>query len=445
VLDKRVRAGRGICISRLRLQPQPAAIAYGTALGATPLNAVAEESNGTPIPGTFSYSPASGTVLSVGTQTLSVTFTPTDTADFSVATKTVPLTVSQATLTVAADNFTRLYGTQNPVFTGTVTGAKNGNVFSESFSTQAGISSQAGQYAIVPSVAGSNLSDYSQVVQNGTLTISKAPVVISTSLSTGSITVGLNVTMTATVASTTTGVPTGTITFLDNGNSLGSGTLSNGVASFSTSALQIGKHVITAAYTGDVNFAAGTASGASGATSITINPMDFTLEVTSPATVEGIVGTTGKFTFHIAPTGAAYPADIQFAASQTGPLLSTYTFSQSTVGKNSGAADITLTIDTRKLASLDSSKDLTNKLYRIALGLFIVPLVGLRYSRQSKRRLMRVINFMLLAALSLGCIETITGCGAGYADHLYPITVTASGGGVQHSVTVNFHINKSSQ
>jgi hypothetical protein len=424
---------------------KPATITYGTALGAAQLNAVAEQSNGTPIPGIFSYSPASGSVLSVGTQTLSVTFTPTDTADFSPATKTVPLTVSQATLTVAANNFTRLYGTQNPVFTGSVTGAQNGDVFSESFSTQAGISSQAGQYSIVPSVAGSNLSDYSQVVQNGTLTISKAPVVITTSLSTGSITVGLNVTMTATVASTTTGVPTGTITFLDNGNSLGSGTLSNGVASFSTSALQIGKHVITAAYRGDVNFAAGTTSGASGATTITINPMDFTLEVTSPATVEGIFGTTRKFTFHIAPTGAAYPADIQFAASQTGPLLSTYTFSPATVGKNSGASDITLTIETRKLASLDSSQDLTNKLSRIVLGLFIVPLVGLRYSRQSKRRLMRVINFMLLAALSLGCVETMTGCGSGYVDHVYPITVTASGGGVQHSVTVNFHINQSSQ
>jgi hypothetical protein len=419
---------------------QPATIVYGMALGAAQLNAVAEKSDGTSIPGTLSYTPASGTVLSVGSQTLSVTFTPTDPTVFSVATKTVPLTVSQATLTVAANDFTRFYGTQNPVFTGSVTGAQNGDVFSESFSTQAAISSQAGEYTIVPAVAGPDLSDYSQVVQNGTLTISKAPVLIATTLSPGSAPVGSNVTITATVTSTTTGVPTGTISFLDSGNSLGTGTLSNGVASFSTTALQAGPHVITAVYSGDANFATATASGTSGTTSITVSPSDFTFELTSPPTVTGSAGTTGKFTFHIAPTGSTYPADIQLAASQSGPL-GTYTFSQPMVGQNSGAADITLTIQTTAVASLDSSTDFTNKLSRIALGSLIVPLVGLRYSRRSRRRLMCVINVMLLAALSLTCIGTMTGCGAGIAAHNYPITVTANGGGVQHSVTVNFQIN----
>ncbi|MBT0895788.1 hypothetical protein KI811_18470, partial [Geobacter hydrogenophilus] len=49
----------------------PAAITYGTALSATQLNASA----GT-VAGTFTYSPALGTVLNAGSQTLSVTFTP---------------------------------------------------------------------------------------------------------------------------------------------------------------------------------------------------------------------------------------------------------------------------------------------------------------------------------------------------------------------------------
>src|SRR6185503_2841969 len=56
----------------------PADITYGTALGASQLNATAS------VPGTFVYTPASGTVLSAGDQqTLSVSFTPTDTAKYN--------------------------------------------------------------------------------------------------------------------------------------------------------------------------------------------------------------------------------------------------------------------------------------------------------------------------------------------------------------------------
>jgi hypothetical protein len=51
--------------------PQPAAITYGGALGSGQLNATAD------VPGTFSYTPAAGTVLPAGNgQTLSVIFTP---------------------------------------------------------------------------------------------------------------------------------------------------------------------------------------------------------------------------------------------------------------------------------------------------------------------------------------------------------------------------------
>jgi hypothetical protein len=71
----------------------PAAIVYGTPLSATQLNATAN------VPGTFVYTPAPGTVLSVGAQTLSVAFTPSDTADYAGSSKQVSLTVSQATTT----------------------------------------------------------------------------------------------------------------------------------------------------------------------------------------------------------------------------------------------------------------------------------------------------------------------------------------------------------
>src|ERR1700761_2861443 len=69
----------------------PAAIAYGTALSGTQLNATAN------VPGTFSYTPAVGTVLKAGTQTLLVNFTPTDTTTYSAVTDSVLLSVTQAT------------------------------------------------------------------------------------------------------------------------------------------------------------------------------------------------------------------------------------------------------------------------------------------------------------------------------------------------------------
>ena len=62
----------------------PAGIVYGTALGATQLNATAS------VAGTFVYTPAAGTVLSAGAaQALSVTFTPTDAANYTGATASV--------------------------------------------------------------------------------------------------------------------------------------------------------------------------------------------------------------------------------------------------------------------------------------------------------------------------------------------------------------------
>src|SRR5580658_2158977 len=68
----------------------PAAISYGTALSSAQLNATAN------VPGSFAYTPAPGTVLKAGSQTLSVTFTPTDTKTYTAAVASVQLTVTQA-------------------------------------------------------------------------------------------------------------------------------------------------------------------------------------------------------------------------------------------------------------------------------------------------------------------------------------------------------------
>ncbi|HEV2234260.1 MAG TPA: hypothetical protein VGV68_12765 [Terriglobia bacterium] len=69
----------------------PAAITYGTALSSAQLDATAS------VVGSFSYSPGAGAILSAGTQTLTVTFTPADTKNYTTANAMVSLTVNKAT------------------------------------------------------------------------------------------------------------------------------------------------------------------------------------------------------------------------------------------------------------------------------------------------------------------------------------------------------------
>ncbi len=78
---------------------RPAAITYGTALSSTQLNATAS------VPGLFVYTPVAGTVFPAGAQTLAVTFTPSDTTDYTTATDTVTITVNPAssTTTITSD------------------------------------------------------------------------------------------------------------------------------------------------------------------------------------------------------------------------------------------------------------------------------------------------------------------------------------------------------
>ena len=56
--------------------PNPATFVYGTTLSGAQLDATASTA------GSFVYTPAAGTTLTVGTHTLSLVFTPTDATDF---------------------------------------------------------------------------------------------------------------------------------------------------------------------------------------------------------------------------------------------------------------------------------------------------------------------------------------------------------------------------
>ena len=68
-------------------------------------------------------------------------------------------------------------------------------------------------------------------------------------------------TATVTANSPGSGTPTGTVTFYDGTNVLGIGTLnSSGKATFTTSALAVGRHSITAVYGGNTNYTTSTSS-----------------------------------------------------------------------------------------------------------------------------------------------------------------------------------------
>ena len=78
----------------------PANIVYGTALSGTQLDATSSWTVGGvsgSVAGTFTYTPAAGTVLGAGNnQTLSVAFTPTDTTDYTTASATAMINVLPA-------------------------------------------------------------------------------------------------------------------------------------------------------------------------------------------------------------------------------------------------------------------------------------------------------------------------------------------------------------
>jgi hypothetical protein len=92
--------------------PTPGAITVGTALNSIQLDATAAApGSNTALAGAFVYTPPSGTVENtVGNQTLSVTFTPTDTTDYATATATVTLAVNAAIAPSYTFNPVRIIG-----------------------------------------------------------------------------------------------------------------------------------------------------------------------------------------------------------------------------------------------------------------------------------------------------------------------------------------------
>ncbi len=174
-----------VSVQTVKTQPTvtwstPASITYGTALSSSQLNAAAN------VAGSFAYAPAAGSVLAAGTsQTLTAVFTPADATKYYGATNTVTLAVNKASLTITADNKSKVAGDANPVLTASYSGFVNGDTTScidtpATLATSATASSPAGTYPIT--VGGAVDNNYTISMVNGTLTVTAAPTVTLSSL-----------------------------------------------------------------------------------------------------------------------------------------------------------------------------------------------------------------------------------------------------------------------
>jgi hypothetical protein len=181
----------------------PSAIAYGTALSATQLNA------GSTVTGAFAYLPAAGTVLKAGAETLSVTFTPTDLIDYTTATATVPLTVNQATPTIT-------WATPAAIVSGTALSATQLDATASvpgtfAYSPASGTVPATGSQILTVIFTPTDTTDYNTATDSVTLTVNAATPTLSINATTVAFgNVDLNTPATQTVILTSTG--TGSVT-----------------------------------------------------------------------------------------------------------------------------------------------------------------------------------------------------------------------------------------
>jgi microcompartment protein CcmL/EutN len=385
--------------------PIPAAITYGTALSGIQLNATSSTN------GTFSYTPAVGTVLHAGWRQLSVTFTPTDTAHYQSSTSSIMLSVNKASLNISANSNLNLYGLPNPVFWGAVTGAVNGDTFTETFSTSATISSPPGTYPIVPSVSGANLADYTVAATNGALTISPAPTATSFALS------NQNLSLTATVTSWGSGTPTGPVTFYAGQTQLGTGTLSGGTASITLTSFPSGNVSLSAQYAGDGNFAPSTSASTQ---VLTVTAASTSLNVTTAGTV------TDNFSLAV-PSG--YTGAVQFSCMGL-PQDTSCSFQPASITfagtRTTATATTVLTLTTGAQARMDSAPIRNTEADAVRwAAVFALPgLLPLLFKRRQLRARLRMMALLLLIS---GTGMWFTGCAGSGGGSKPSTSVTPSG------------------
>ena len=177
----------------ITIAPTATAITYGQTLASSTLSGGAGS-----VPGTFAFTTPS-TLPNAGTTSQSVTFTPTNAANYNTVTTTVNVTVGTAALTITANNESKTYGaTQSASASGAIafgsTGLQNGETIgSVTLTYGAGALTAAAAVGststITPSAATGGTftaSNYtiSYTANSGTLTVAAATLTVTANTAT---------------------------------------------------------------------------------------------------------------------------------------------------------------------------------------------------------------------------------------------------------------------
>ena len=235
--------------------------------------------------------------------------------------------------------------------------------------------------------------------------------------------VGQSVTFTATAATTGSFVitPTGTVTFYDGTNNIGSGILTNGVATLTTSTLAAGLHQITATYPGSATMAPSrsvavaeqvNSSLASAGTGflMSVSPTAFPVVIGGSSSVVVSILELNNFSQPVTLSCIGLPAE------------STCTFAIPTIPAAGGSTPLTVTVTAPHNCGVTTLSSLGGSTY-----LSIFAAVALAFF--ARRR--RLLKGLLLAAV-LCILPAISGCGnctdLGVKPGTYTFTVVGTAG-----------------
>ncbi len=402
--------------------PPPAPVTYGTPLSGTQLDATAN------VPGTFVYTPAAGTVAAVGTNTLSVVFTPTNPA-YPTANASVMLNVLPATTT------TTISDVVSPIYYGQIIGdvAKvivtapntggNINVFidgqnvctlpvitgvTETCPATTGVGYNAGTHTIYAAFTGN--PDYGPSTSpTYSVVVLPDPTTAGVASSTNPAIEGQAVKLTATIGDQYA-TAAGMVNFFDGATQIGSGTLNAaGVVAVTTTALTVGTHSITACLVASLNFNASCSAALQQQVTLVPSGPLATVTLLGSSVNPSVVGQSVTFSASVATTGA-------FVAIPAG-----------TVAFRDGATTIgTATLDSKGNASF-STAALTAGVHTITAaysGVSVSNAVSaVAFAASTSAALMQQVNAGVLSA-GVGFVMTVT-----------PTTLSA-GIGVSSAVSV---------
>jgi CSLREA domain-containing protein len=407
--------------------------------------AVMATSNST---GAFTYTVVSGNATLSGnvvslTGIGTVVLQASEAADpnYTAGSQQTSFSVAPAPLTVSANSATRYYGAANPAFTGTVTGQRYNDTFTESFTTNpaATIISAPGAYSIVPAAAGTDLGDYTVTDVNGTLKITQAPTQATLTASATTVNPNQTVTLKATIASTTSGVPTNSVTFYDNGTALVTLPLVNGMASYTAMLPPSSTNSLTVSYSGDVDFLP---SSSGSALTVSVAPLSFSFTDTGAAALTEAPGNVAAYTFQLSADFGSYASAVTFSVTGL-PPGATATFTPTSVAADGGAQTVVMSVQTRQALAHEQAPVRPFGPRQIPLlALLLLPMLG---SRETRRRLGSRLLMVVLLVGGLAAVTGMTGCGSSNGFLLeqpatYTLTVTATAGTLVQSQTVTLQV-----